>query len=159
MRSLAEQACRSVRDISAGLRPSVLDLGLLPAIRWQARQFSKYAGVRAAVHTAGDVGDIPDEYCTCVYRVVQECLTNAIKHAGAAKVSIEVREANRSLDVTVRDDGCGFQRSNGVAGLGLIGMAERVRELGGILKVDSIPNTGTCVSVHLNLPGSEDKST
>jgi signal transduction histidine kinase len=153
IRSLAEQAFRSVREIAAGLRPSVLDLGLVPAIEWQARQFAKYSGVRAGVHAEGEVGDIPDEYRTCIYRVVQECLTNALKHAGASSVRIEIREAKGALRVAVHDDGKGFQgRNNMRSGLGLIGMEERVRELGGSLQVDSSPAAGTSVLVLLNLP-------
>ena len=153
IKSLAEQALRSVREIAIGLRPSVLDLGLVPAIQWQARQLSKYSGLRTAVHVEGDVEEIPEEYRTCVYRVVQECLTNVAKHAGAQSVQIEIREKHRILEVVVRDDGNGGKRRHGeMPGLGLIGMEERARELGGSLKVEGLRPGGTSVSVRLPLP-------
>lgn len=157
IKGLAEQALRSVRDLAVGLRPSVLDLGLVPAVQWQARRSSKYSGVPVAVHIEGEVEDVPEDYRTCIYRVVQECLTNASKHSGAKNVRVDIREQNRLLEVAVRDDGTGFYRDDLVpGGLGLIGMEERVRELGGILKVESEPSTGTTVMVRLTLPATRE---
>src|SRR5262245_8071953 len=153
IKSLAEQATRSVREIAIGLRPSVLDLGLVPAVQWQARQLSKYSGMRAAVHFEGEVHDIPEEHRTCAYRVVQECLTNVVKHAAAHSVEIDIREEDRILQVVVRDDGGGFRPTrDATPGLGLVGMEERARELGGSLKVDALRPAGTSVCVRLPLP-------
>jgi signal transduction histidine kinase len=154
IKSLAEQATKSVREIAIGLRPSVLDLGLVPAVQWQARQLSKYSGVRADVRVEGVVGDIPEAHRTCAYRVIQECLTNVVKHAAAKTIEIEIRGENRMLKVVVRDDGGGFRRTKGggLHGLGLIGMEERARELGGSLKIEALRPRGTSVSVRLPLP-------
>ncbi len=152
LKSLAEQTLRAVRDIAVGLRPSVLDLGLVPAIQWQARRFSTYSGVPATVSYEGRLDEIPEEYRTCIYRVVQECLTNALKHANAKAVKVELREANSVLEVAVSDDGNGFQNGGLRAGMGLIGMEERVRELGGNLRVESTIGLGTSVRVRLSIP-------
>ena len=156
VKSLAEQALRSVRDIAVGLRPSVLDLGLVPALQWQARRFSQFAGIPAVVHYEGAIGEIPEDYRTCVYRVVQECLTNAVKHAEAKRVDIDISEAGGLLHVRVRDDGKGFRASDGHgSGLGLVGMEERIRELGGTLTVASQPAAGTAITVEMRLPAEE----
>jgi len=153
LKSLAEQSLRTVRDIAVGLRPSVLDLGLVPAVQWQLRRFSKYSGVPASVHQEGDLEDVPEEYRTCVYRVVQECLTNAVRHSGAKTVRVELRKAGSVLEVAVRDDGSGFRSPQARDGLGLLGMEERVRELGGVLTVESAVAAGTSVRARLPIPG------
>jgi len=158
IKSLAEQAMREVRDIAVGLRPSVLDLGLLPALQWQARRFSKYSGVPATVHEEGDLENVPEAHRTCIYRVVQECLTNAVKHSGAKTVRVDIRETHRNLEVAIRDDGTGFQRNGNSGGLGLVGMAERIRELGGSLTVESESSAGTSVIVRLSMPDSVAES-
>ena len=100
----------------------------------------------------GAFDEIPEEYRTCIYRVVQECLTNALKHANAKAVKVELREANSVLEVAVSDDGSGFQNGGPHAGMGLIGMEERVRELGGNLRVESTTGLGTSVMVRLSIP-------
>jgi signal transduction histidine kinase len=152
VKMLSEQALRTVRDIAVGLRPSVLDLGLVPAVQWQARRFSKYASIPVNVTAHGNLDGIPEDLRTCMYRAVQECLTNAAKHSGAKSIRVELREQQGCLDVRVQDDGNGFlpqQRANG--GLGLLGIEERVRELGGSLTIDSAPGGGATVVVRLPL--------
>lgn len=147
-KGLAEQTLRSVRDLAVGLRPSVLDLGLVPALQWQARQFSRMSGVRVSVHVEGDLEEVPEDHRTCVYRVVQESLTNAARHAAAHNVDVYLTRSDGRLQVRVQDDGSGFQPGERDAGgLGLVGMEERVRELGGLFRVESRPGDGTRVSV------------
>ena len=153
VKSLAEQALRTVRDLAVGLRPSVLDLGLVPALQWQARRFAGYSGLPVTVHAVDAVGEMPEEYCICIYRVVQECLTNAVKHSGAKSVRVDIGMTDGMLEVAVRDDGVGIPPGRlGKGGLGLIGMEERVRELSGTLRVESPPSGGTAVVVRLALP-------
>lgn len=153
VKSMAEQALRTVRDLAVGLRPSVLDLGLLPALQWQARRFAGYSGLPVTVHASGTVGEMPENYCICVYRVVQECLTNAVKHSGAKTVRVDIGQTDGMLEVAVRDDGVGMPPGRAEkGGLGLIGMEERVRELSGTLRVESPPSGGTAVIVRLALP-------
>jgi signal transduction histidine kinase len=133
----------------------VLDLGLVPALQWQARHFSRHAGIPVSLKTVGDLDDIPEEQRTCIYRIVQESLTNAAKHGQAKAVEVTIRESNRLLSVRIQDDGVGFDpaaKRNGGGGLGLLGMEERVKELGGSLRIDSHPGDGTVLAVQLGLP-------
>ena len=82
-KNLNQETLQTVRNISSGLRPSVLDeLGLAPALQWQAREFTRRSGVPVELQLDGEL-DLPDEHRTCIYRVVQEALTNAARHAGA----------------------------------------------------------------------------
>lgn len=152
-KSVAEQALRAVRDLAVGLRPSVLDLGLLPALQWQARHFSKRSGIPVTVHADGSFVNLSEEHKTCVYRVVQETLTNCARHAGATKAEVTLRETAGALEVTVRDDGRGFDtREARQGGLGLLGIEERVRELGGTLRIESEPGHGSTLRVRFTLP-------
>jgi signal transduction histidine kinase len=153
LKGMAEQTLHVTRDIAAGLRPSLLDdLGLAAAVQKQARELSKRTGVVVDVSVEGGFEGLRDPHRTSVYRIVQEALTNCAKHARAQR--IEVRLANRGdgLELIVVDDGIGFQRERTpVAGLGLIGMEERVRELGGTAVVRSAPGQGTSIRVSVPL--------
>lgn len=150
-KSLSEQALRTVRDIAVGLRPSVLDLGLGPALQWQARQFSRRTGIEASVHFDDSLPAISDEVATCVYRIVQEALTNSLRHADAKQVDIRVSAHDGSLQATIRDNGVGLPRGwDKGGGLGLIGMEERARELGGTVDIGS--ERGKGMSIHVYLP-------
>jgi signal transduction histidine kinase len=151
-KALAEQTLRTVRSLAVGLRPSVLDLGLAPALQSQAREFSRRSGIRANVRVEGQVENVPDEYRTCIYRIVQESLTNCMRHAHAHNVDIHLREQSGVLDLELRDDGTGFRLSTQREGLGLLGMQERVRELGGSLQIDTHPGHGTALRVNLTMP-------
>ena len=96
---------------------------------------------------------LPDEHKTCVYRIVQEALNNSSRHAYAKNVRVVVHQEPNLLQVIIEDDGKGFD-SRRVRGLGLIGMNERVTQLGGVLTVDSDPTRGTRLRVELPLPSS-----
>jgi signal transduction histidine kinase len=147
-KSIAEQSLRAVRDLAVGLRPSVLDLGLIPALQWQARHFSKRTGMPAAVRAQGDFHNLSEDHRTCIYRIVQETLTNCAKHSSANRVEVVLTEANGAIEVAVRDDGQGFDLATGRhGGLGLIGIEERVRELGGSLQIQSEPGKGSTLVV------------
>jgi signal transduction histidine kinase len=150
-KALAENALRSARAIAMGLRPAMLDeLGLGPALEWQARDFSRRTGAAVQLELQGDLADLPDRHRTYLYRIVQEGLTNCARHAQAKNIWVRVREAHDQLAVTVEDDGVGFRESDRTAhGLGLLGMTERVRELAGQISIDSEPGKGTRVSVVL----------
>ena len=150
-KSLAEQTLRTVRDMAVGLRPSVLDLGLEPALQWQARQYSRSTGTEASVRVDGNLPALPEIYLTSVYRIIQEALTNSARHSQAKRVDISVTAAHGELAVNVRDDGVGL-RENWAAqrGLGLIGIEERARELGGHVGIQSEGGKG--VSIHVTLP-------
>ena len=151
-KAIAEQSLRAVRDLAVGLRPSVLDLGLLPALQWQARHFSKRSGIPVSVGADGEFLALSDGHKTCVYRIVQETLTNCARHSSAKKVEVILRETAAALEVRIHDDGSGFDtKSPRNGGIGLIGIEERVRELGGDLKIDSGPGRGTTLTVRFPL--------
>ncbi len=153
IKGLAEKTVNQVRDLALLLRPSMLDdLGLAPALNWHARETSKRTGVNVVVTADDTIDDLPDEHRTCIYRLVQEAVNNAIRHANARKVEVVVRKEHQKVNVTVQDDGAGFD-TRFLRGLGLLGMEERVRRLGGRLKITSEPRRGTLV--HAALPLSE----
>lgn len=153
VKSLAEDSIKTVRDIALLLRPSMLDdLGLIPALEWQAREVSRRGEMEADVHAEMSSEDLPDEIKICVYRLVQEALNNAATHASAKNARVVVMRSADKLSVKVTDNGRGFD-SQRVRGMGLLGMEERVKRLGGILKVQSQAGQGTSVSAELPLHG------
>jgi signal transduction histidine kinase len=158
IKTLAENCLNEVRDMALLLRPSMLDdLGLVPALEWQAREVSKRTGMLVDTVEENVSDDLPDELRTCVYRIVQEALNNCSKHAYAKKVRVRVRQDSSHLRVSIEDDGKGFDSRRG-RGMGLIGMNERVMQLGGALRVDSNPAQGTRLEVDLPLSGSAANS-
>ena len=142
---------RAARDLAMGLRPSMLDdFGLGPALGWQAREFSRRTGVRVGVECAPDLGGLPDPVRTCLYRVAQEALTNCARHARAKEVRVAVRQDRDAVELAVEDDGVGFDPAEVRGrGLGLLGIEERVGELGGTVRVASRLYQGTRLSVRL----------
>ncbi len=150
---LAETSMNTVRNLALLLRPSMLDdLGLVPALRWQAREVAKRTGMKVRVQAEDLAEDLPDEFSTCIYRVVQEALNNSVRHAHARSVRIQVSGGAGDVRLAIEDDGDGFDIRN-ARGLGLAGMAERVRNAGGQFQVDSTPGHGTTLSVMLPLNG------
>jgi signal transduction histidine kinase len=150
---IAEQSLRALKDLAMGLRPSMLDdLGLGSAIQWQARQFSKRTGIPVNVHVDGLNTELPDTHRTCVYRIVQEALTNCARHSCATAIEVDVTKRPGRLSVSVKDDGMGFHPDSVRGkGLGLLGMRERVIELGGDLAVRSHPHKGAELTATLPL--------
>ena len=149
IKGLVESTVRVVRNMSLLLRPSMLDdLGLVPALKWQAREVSKSTAMDVTVAAELASGDLPDEYKTCIYRVVQEALNNCAKHAHAKTVRIRVQQPNGLVKLSIQDDGQGFDASQ-VKGLGLLGIQERVHRLGGECRVQSGPGKGTTLSVEI----------
>lgn len=152
IRKFADSSVNSIRDIALLLRPSMLDdLGLIPALEWQAREVSRRSGIHVKV-VAEDVTDsLPDEVRTCIYRLVQEALQNVSRHSGAKSAAVTVRQNSGSVSLTVEDDGRGFTPDKS-RGLGMLGMEERVRQLKGQFEVRSSPGKGTVL--HVTLPAS-----
>jgi len=152
---LASETLASARNLAAGLRPSVLDdLGLGPALEWQAREFSRRTGVPVEVQVEGLPPELPESHRTCVYRVAQEALTNCARHARAGRIRILLYTDAERLSLAVEDDGRGFapDAPRQPGGLGLIGIEERVAELGGTLAIHSQPGKGTLLKISLPLP-------
>jgi signal transduction histidine kinase len=151
IKSLAEKTVNQVRDLALLLRPSMLDdLGLAPALNWHARETSKRTGLNVVVSADDAIDNLPDEHRTCIYRLVQEAVNNAVRHANARGVEVVVRKAYDKVNVTVHDDGAGFD-TRFLRGLGLLGMEERVRRLGGRLKISSELGRGTLIQATMPL--------
>ena len=157
--AIAERTLNQVRDLALLLRPSMLDdFGLLPALNWQAREVSKRTGLNIAIDADAACDDLPDEHRTCIYRAVQEAMNNAARHAQARSVRVAVRREGEKVRFSVQDDGCGFDPQY-TRGLGLLGMEERVRRLGGILKIESQPGRGATISAELPVAAIEPAKT
>jgi signal transduction histidine kinase len=153
LRQLAERTVAVVRDMSLLLRPSMLDdLGLIPAVQWQAREVSRTSNISVQVNAESVPEDLPDEHRTCIYRIVQEALRNIVRHANAKNVRIRLSQARNDLVLTIKDDGHGFAPEH-EKGLGLLGMEERVTHLHGSFRIESSLGVGT--SIRVELPFSE----
>ena len=152
-KALTERTVSEVRNLAMGLRPAILDdLGLAPALEWLARQFSKRSGIAVDLRHDGFLEELPEKHRTCLYRVIQEALTNCARHSGAKGVRISLHGARERISLTVEDDGCGFQRDQlHRLGLGLLGMEERVMELDGQFSILSGPGKGTLIQLELPL--------
>jgi len=149
LRTQAERTLEAARRIALALRPSMLDdLGLVAALEWQAREVGNRTGLHVKVEAEESAGDLPDAHRTCIYRIAQEALENCVRHARARRVTVGLQRVSSSVSLQVRDDGGGFQTARS-RGLGLLGMKERVEQLGGRLLVSSEPGRGTCITAEL----------
>lgn len=163
IKELLNQVEKHLRRYSHELRPTILDdLGWIPAIQFLADGISKRANL--PIHIEATVrGRLPSAVETALYRIVQEALTNAVKHAKASGVWIRAWKENYALCCSVRDDGLGFDSSQvhmqtGRKGLGLVAMRERASAIGGTLRVESRPDQGTELSIRLPLEGNHANS-
>ena len=130
------------------------DLGLIPALEWQAREVSRRGEMEVDVHSEMVSEQLPDEVKICVYRVVQEAINNASAHASAKSAHVSVTEVPDRLTIEITDDGQGFDPQR-VRGMGLLGMEERVKRLGGKLKIESRAGRGTRIAVELPLTAAK----
>ena len=151
IKSVAETAVKSIRDIALLLRPPMLDdLGLIPALEWQAREISRRSDMEVEVHSENVSEDLGDETKVTVYRLVQEALNNAATHASAKNAKVTVVQGPEKITIEVTDDGHGFNPER-QRGMGILGMEERVRRLGGNLTIESAPGKGASVKAELPL--------
>jgi signal transduction histidine kinase len=150
---LVDSMFRTVRDLALGLRPSMLDdFGLQPALEWHVRDVTSRYGVNVDLHVDGDFDILPDRHRTCVYRAVQEALTNCVRHAKARSINVSVKTEGDQLEVSVTDDGVGFDSTRRGAGLGLRGIEERVKELHGVMTIGNAEHGGTRLVIRLPWP-------
>lgn len=151
VKRLAEEALRSVRNISLLIRPSMLDdLGLESALRWQAKEFTRRCGILVSVNFEGELEKLPEGHRLCLYRAIQEAMTNCGKHADASLVSVSVKQHENLVSASIQDNGRGFNAARPqTRGLGLIGMTERVRALRGKMTVSSSPGSGTLINLEV----------
>lgn len=154
MSEMTDDVIDRVRRISAELRPGVLDnLGLLAAIEWQGQEFEKRTGATCAI--ASNLDDAPLErgLSTAIFRIFQEALTNVARHAQATHVDVRLHRSDRTLSLEVHDDGAGISPEAALdpKSLGLLGIRERARRLGGTASVKRAAGGGTNVTVEVPL--------
>jgi signal transduction histidine kinase len=165
-RSITDRALDAVRDISHFLHPSVLDdLGLPAAIDGYVQRINKRQDLRVEFKHENMAARLPQEMEVALYRIVQEGMTNVLRHADAGRCVVElIRDEKRSLvRLTIRDNGRGFDPAAAAPptpkrGLGLIGIRERVAQLGGMLRVESTPGAGTRLVAEFVIPESAEGS-
>jgi signal transduction histidine kinase len=151
IKTVAERTVQTVRNMALLLRPSMLDdLGLVSALEWYAREVSRSSETEVEVKADNVSETLPDPLMVCIYRVVQEAVNNAQRHAHAKNVIVELKETDTSLQVLIKDDGSGFDGKR-TRGIGLLGMEERVKRLGGTITIESQPGAGTTIRAELPL--------
>ena len=150
LKRLVNQAMGELLQLARQLRPTALDdHGLVPAMASQVRRFASQTGIKADLSASGEASALAPDEEIAIYRIAQEALANVARHADATSVEVNLRTDDEGVELVVRDDGRGFEKhktgsgsANG-GGLGLGGMAERARLVGGELTIDSRPGIGT----------------
>ncbi|MES2152449.1 MAG: CHASE domain-containing protein [Pseudomonadota bacterium] len=145
---------RSVRQIINDLRPNVLDLGLSAAVEWQIGEFERCNGIACVLIDEHQEFALHDHCATAFFRILQESLSNIVRHAHASAVRVELNVAGNRLSMTVSDNGVGLQANmrQKSGSFGLVGIEERIRILGGSFGISSASGAGTtvCISVPLD---------
>ena len=162
LEKLAAEISRDIHRAASDLRPTALDdLGLFKAIEAYAAQWQARYGVRVDIQMMGRAGPLPVDVAAVLYRLIQEAMTNVLKHARASRISIVLEEKPKILALVIEDDGVGFDPDtlhgpNGseLSGLGLSGMRERVALLDGSMTLESSPGKGTTIFVRVPLEES-----
>ncbi len=152
MVTLINETIETVHNVSEDLRPGILDdFGLAAAIEWQAEEFQKRTGMECRTSLPSDEFGLSKEKSTNLFRIVQESLTNVIRHANATKVEINLNEKDGILLLEIVDNGKGIAESaiTNPKSFGLIGIKERVHSLGGEVDITGIPDAGTRIKVKL----------
>jgi two-component system sensor histidine kinase UhpB len=162
---IVDAAIGQIRNLALDLRPDMLDqLGLVPTLRWYADRQSQRAGFVLHFDAVSSEERLPADLETACYRIVQETLTNIIRHAQARNVWLELGKEGQQWRLVVRDDGIGFdasaqkRRAVSEAGFGIRGMRERVELLAGTFEIKSNPGRGTSIEVRIP-QGSEARNT
>ena len=155
LKAVTEQAdvsIASVQKIATDLRPIVLDsLGLPAAIEWQVEEFERQSEIRCHVTVPAGKCVLSRERATALFRILQECLTNVVRHAGAAQVNVVLVSKDGHMELTVHDNGCGLaaEKLHDPRSIGLLGMRERVMAFGGNVEISGIPGAGTTVAARI----------
>lgn len=145
---------KSVRQIINDLRPNVLDLGLCAAVEWQIAEFIRRTGIDCQLVITPHDFDLHDNCAIAYFRILQESLTNVVRHADASRVQVELRAYSAKLTMTITDNGVGMANGgrNKPGSFGLVGIEERVLILGGDFSVISAPKQGTTIRVEVPVP-------
>ncbi len=157
MKKLIAQLFQLVRDVASALRPPILDAGIGSALEWQARRFETRTGIPCLVEVPENPPRLGDAKAIGLFRILQEALTNVMRHAQAHTVELALRVEGDELCLSISDDGCGFDTAAawGGSSFGLVGMRERVLMLGGELEIDSQPGEGSSLRVRVPLDAGE----
>jgi signal transduction histidine kinase len=152
MRDLVEQTIHMVRHVATQLRPTALNLGIVPALEWLLEDFGRRTGIACSFDADGEI-EMDDVQATAIFRIVQESLTNVARHAAASEVTVCLAHAADGIRLAVRDNGCGFDpATTGRDSFGLLGIRERALLLGATTAIDSAPGAGTMVSIAIPAP-------
>lgn len=150
LRDLTEESLKQTRSLSLSLRPSMLDdLGLTPALRWLAREWTRRSGCDVTVNSTEDLDTLDEDSRICIFRIAQEAVSNAIRHGEATRVVIRASQQSGRLLVSIQDNGKSFDTEH-EKGMGIIGMAERVEKIGGNFSIVSKKGVGTVVMAELS---------
>ena len=148
MRHQMDAAIGSVRRIAAELRPRVMDdLDFKEALTWQTQEFFKHSGIQIELDLRAADKVTDDGLATALFRIVQESLTNVIRHSSADQVVVSLDHDNDQLKLVISDNGCGFDRDGTVGGVGLVSMRERCGAIGASFNVNSYPGAGTRIEI------------
>ena len=152
MKKLIAQLFQLVRDVATSLRPPILDAGISSAIEWQARRFEARTHIPCLVQVPEYLPPLGASKEVGLFRILQEALTNVMRHAQAHTVELTLSVQGRELCLSISDDGQGFVPAGGrPTSFGLVGMRERVLMLGGTLALHSVPGEGTTLTVRVPL--------
>ncbi|MDR7270650.1 signal transduction histidine kinase/ligand-binding sensor domain-containing protein [Pelomonas saccharophila] len=147
-----DQLMATMRTLVSQLRPPALDGGLATALQWLASEFTQVSGVPCSVQVEADLGELPADFAIMVFRIAQESLNNVRRHAKAGQASLRLARDGDHGELTVSDDGIGFDTAHRREGYGVLGMEERARLLGGEVAVESAPGHGCVVRLRFRLP-------
>ena len=162
LRMIVEEGISALQNLVSGLHPPQLDdFGLLPTLRWYVDEVRERFGLSVTVSSRGDEADLPMDVRTVLYRVVQESLTNVIRHAETDKARVLIMFDEKEVHIRVQDNGCGFDvddtlRQTRHPSWGLLGMIERATLIGGECQIVSEPGRGTVVEVVVPLKERKD---
>jgi signal transduction histidine kinase len=152
-RSIIE-TIESIKEVSSFLRPSILyELGLIPAFTWQVKKFEKQSGLKCHFTFMPEEFRIDDHIALIIYRVLQESLTNIIRHSEASSVEVVLNYKKSKIELTIKDNGVGIDNNkvNSITSMGIAGLMERVRSVSGTLSVVGVKGTGTTIIASIPL--------
>lgn len=149
-----DSTIKSVRYIINNLRPGVLELGLKAAIEWQVKEFSNRSGIACQLYMDADEWVLEEHYATAIFRIVQESLSNIMRHAKASLVDVHVHRKDNDLFIKIDDDGIGLRADykNKENAFGLAGIEERIRSFGGTVSINSSPGKGLEITLLVPIP-------
>ena len=155
-----DNTVKTIRTIINNLRPSVLDLGLTAALEWQVNEFRRRSDIVCELTMNTEDCEVDETRATALFRILQESLTNILRHANASRVDIELRKEGNELIMQIADDGIGIDQAlpRKVNSFGLVGAQERVHALNGTFVITSAPGKGTTLTIHIPLEKPEKQA-